>query len=225
MDGVGVGDQVEEVAAGIGGEEDVLQAELPPRFGLADEEDQPEYGGGGEPGKSAAGDRLAETKPLVHDVVFAEHGAAGDLHGYGADEKHGGIEPEDGRNGRWQPLIDVAVVGINVTGALRDKECADDGDEEHGIAGEREEETQAGATESFAWATSSLGSVVPVVVIAPTAGPLIGWRAATMPAVVIVKATFLFPLSVDWRDGGWHGEASPENDLLTAYSGLTSGVV
>ena len=35
-----------------------------------------------------------------------------------------------------------------------------------------------------------------------------------MPAVVIVEAAFLFPLSVDWRDGGWHGEASPENDLF-----------
>ena len=68
MDGVGDGDEVEEVAAGVGAEVDVLGGELVPGGPLAGEEEQAEGEGGGEPDGGAAGDGSAEAEPLVHGV-------------------------------------------------------------------------------------------------------------------------------------------------------------
>src|ERR1700733_9037480 len=99
MEGVDAGDEVEEVAALVGTEEDVLRGELMPADPLTGEKEEAKDSGGGEPGECAAGDGLAEAKPLVHDVGFAEHGAAGDFHGDRAEEKDGGVEPEDGWDG------------------------------------------------------------------------------------------------------------------------------
>ena len=63
------GDEVEEMAALVGAEEDVLEGELTPGDPLAGEEEQAKNDGGGEPGERAAGDGFAEAEPLVHDVV------------------------------------------------------------------------------------------------------------------------------------------------------------
>ena len=103
VDGVDAGDEVEEVAALVGAEEDVLDGQLAPCGPLTGEEEQAEGDGGGEPGDGVAGDGFAEAEPLVHDVGLAEHGAAGDLHGDGAEEENGGVEPEDGRDGGGEP--------------------------------------------------------------------------------------------------------------------------
>src|ERR1700722_8500813 len=112
MDRVDAGDEVEEVAALIGAEEDVLGREFAPGDPLAGEEDEAESNSGGEPGKCAAGDGFADAEPLVHDVVFAEHVSAGELHGDGAEEEDGGVEPEDAGDGGGNPLVDVVVVGV-----------------------------------------------------------------------------------------------------------------
>ncbi len=77
MDGVDAGNEVEEMAALIAAEEDMLGGEFAPCDPLACEEDDAESDGGGEPGKCAAGDRFADAEPLVHDVVFAEHVGGG----------------------------------------------------------------------------------------------------------------------------------------------------
>ena len=127
-------------------------------------------------GMSAAGDGFAEAEPLVHDVGLAEHGAAGDLHGDGAEEKDGGVEPEDGRDGGGEPGVDVVVVGVDVAGGLVDEEGADDGDEEHEVAGEGEEDAHAVAMEALVGAAAAVGALVPVVVVASAAGALVGWR-------------------------------------------------
>ena len=143
---------------------------------LAGEKEQAEDDGGGEPGERAAGDGFAEAEPLVHDVVLAEHGAAGELHGDGADEKDGGVEPEDGRDGGGDPLVDVVVVGVEVAGGLVDEEGADDGDEEHEVAGEGEEDAHAVAMEAFVRAAAAVGAVAPVVVVATAAGAFVSGR-------------------------------------------------
>ena len=76
-------------------------------------------------------------------VGFAEHAAAGDLDGDGAEQKDGGVEPEDGGDGGGEPVVDVVVVGVEVAAGLGDEEDADEGDEEHEIAAEGEEEADA----------------------------------------------------------------------------------
>src|SRR6185437_7636605 len=56
VDSVDPGDQVEEVTTGIGEEEDVLQSQLRPGDPLADEEEDAEDDGSGDPGNGGAGD-------------------------------------------------------------------------------------------------------------------------------------------------------------------------
>ena len=175
VDGVDSGDEVEEVAALAGAEEDVLGGELTPGYPLAGQEGEAEDDGCGEPGECAAGDGLAETEPLVHNVVFAEHLAAGEFHGDGADEEDGGVEPEDAGNEGGDPLVDVVVVGVDVAGGLVDEKSGDDGDEEHQVAGEGEEDAEAIAMEAFVGATMAVGSVVPVVAVAASAGAFVSW--------------------------------------------------
>ncbi len=59
----------------------------------------------------------------------------------GAEEKDGGVEPEDGGDGGGQPVVDVAAVGVEVAAGLGDEEDADERDEEHEVAAEGEEES------------------------------------------------------------------------------------
>ena len=150
--------------------------------------------------------------------------AAGHLHAEGAEDEDDGVEPEDGRNGGWEPLVDVLVVGVEVSAGLADKEGADDGDEEHEVAGEGEEDAHAVAAEAFARALVTVGAFIPIVVVAPAAGTLVGWRTAPRPIVVIFYAATLFPFSVDRRDGRWHCGLS-SHALGTAYSGFVSRVM
>ncbi len=222
MNGVDAGNEVEEVAALVGLEEDVLAGQLAPRYPLTCEEEYAESDGRREPGESAAGDWFAKAKPLVHDVGLAKHVAAGELDGAGAKEEDDGVEPQDGRDGGGEPLVDVVVVGVEVAGGLVDEEGADDGDEEHEVAGKGEEDTHAIAMETLVGAASTMGAFVPVVVVAPTAGALVsGWTTACA-VVVVFNASFSFLLSFVGSDDCRHEVALWVDALWTAYSGFES---
>jgi len=209
MQRMGDCDEVEELAAGVGAEEDVLGGELAPGHPLAGEEDDAEREGDGEPEGGAAGGRAAEADPLVHDVVLVEHGAAGELGGDGAEEEDGGVEPEDGGDGGGKPVVDVARVGVDVAAGLGDEEGADDGDEEHQHGEEGEEDADADLRESLARAALALWAVVPVVAFAVAAGSLVdGWAAAV--AVVTFANLFAAFAGVDlrWCEDGRHGSVA-----------------
>ena len=135
---------------------------------------------------------------------LTEHVAAGDLHGDGAEEEDGGVEPEDGRDGGGEPLVDVVVVGVEVAGGLVDEEGADDGDEEHEVAGEGEEDAHAVAVEALVRAAAAVGTVVPVVAVAAAAGALVGWRTSAGAVVVIFEAALRSWLGLVGSDGGRH---------------------
>lgn len=70
------------------------------------------------------------------------------------------------------------VVDINVAGRLVDEEGADDGDKEHEVAGESEEDAHAVAMEALVGAAAAVGAFVPVVAVATAAGALVSWRAS-----------------------------------------------
>src|SRR5579871_6597802 len=110
---------------------------------LPGKEDEAEEAGGGDPGEGPAGDGFADAEPLVHDVVFAEHVAAGDLDGYATEEENGGVEPEDRWDDGGEPLVNVLVVDVVAARGLGDEEGADEGDEEHEVACECAEEAEA----------------------------------------------------------------------------------
>lgn len=223
VDSVDSGDEVEEMAAGVGEEEDVLQGELGPGDPLADEEDDAQNDGSGDPGDGGAGDGLAQAEPLVHDVDLVEHAAAGGLHGDGAEDEDDCVEPEDRRNEGWGPLVDVVVVGVEMAGVLADEEGADDGDEEHQVAGESEEDAHAVADEALARAAATVGTVVPVIVVAAATGALIGGRSAAGTVVVVFEVTPRLRLGSGRRDGCWHDGLS-SHAMETAYSGLMFGI-
>ena len=217
VDGVGVGDEEEEVGGGIGLEEDMLEGELLPGNGLSGEEDEAEDDGGGEPGHGAAGGRAAQAEPLFHDVGLVEHAAACDLHGGGGDDDDGSVEPEDGGDGGGEPLVDVGVVGVEVTGGLGDEEGADDGDEEHEIAGKGEEYGHAIAGEALARTAATLGAIVPVITFATAAGTFVdvGGRPAAVAYVVVVGPATLVAVCARGSDDSWHEEASRRGVALS----------
>ena len=62
---------------------------------------------------------------------------------------------------------------------LGHEENADEGDEEHEVAAEGEEHADAGLREAFAGTTATLGTVIPTVAVAVTAGAFVcGWATA-----------------------------------------------
>ena len=161
MESVGVGDDVEGVgAAAAGVEGDALRSQLMPGEDLAGEEEQAEGEGCEQPGQGATRGRPAEAEPLFHGVDLVEHVAARDLHGDGAEQQDGGVEPEDGRDGGGQPGIDVAVVGVDVAGGFGVDEDADDADEEHDDGPEGEEEAEAVGGETLAGAARAAGRFI-----------------------------------------------------------------
>ena len=178
VDSVDPSDQVEEVAAGVGEEEDVLGGKLYPSNPLTDEKDDTENDGRGHPGDGGASDGLAQAEPLVHDIDFVKHAAAGGFHGDGAENENDGVEPENRRNHGGRPLVDIVAIGVKVACGLADEEGADDSDEEHQVAGQSEEDTHAVAGEPLTRTAVATGAVTPVVVIASAASALIGRRTA-----------------------------------------------
>jgi hypothetical protein len=84
---VDAGDEVEEVAADVERHEDVLQASCFQASHWPARKTMPRKMRRGEPGHGAAAGGAAEAEPLVHDVELAEHLAAGDLGGDGAEER------------------------------------------------------------------------------------------------------------------------------------------
>src|SRR5664280_767064 len=115
---------------------------------------------------------MAQAEPLLHGVDGLEHVAAGDLDGDGAEQQDGGGEPEDGRDGGGQPGVDGVVVGVEPGGGLGDGEDADQPGEEEEDGTESEEEAEAVGDEAVPGAVRAAGTVVPVVVVAATAGAL-----------------------------------------------------
>ena len=210
MHGVGNGDEVEEVAARVGAEEDVLGSKLIPGDPLTGEEEGSEEEGRRQPNRRAVGDRTSEAEPFVHGVDLAEHGLAGDLGGDGAEDESDGVEPEDGGDGGGEPFVDEAVVGIEVAAGLGDEEDTDEGDEEHEIAAEGEEEADAGLGKTLMGAAMTAGSIVPVIAIAFTvaAGALVGRRAVSVIAIADAVAIYLRRC-----DGRRHGLDDPTGYL------------
>ena len=143
--------------------------------------------------------------------MFAEHGAAGDFSGDGAEDEDGGVEPEDGGDGGGEPGVDEVVVGVEVAAGLGDEEDADEGDEEHEVAAEGEEEADAGLGEAFAGAAAAARAVVPVVAIAfaVAAGALVGGRAVSVVAVADAMA-----INLRRCDGGRHGRMLLSDDAV-----------
>ena len=211
MDGVGAGEDVEGVSASAtGAEGDSFECELMPCEPLAGEEERSEDEGCEQPGQGAAADGMAQAKPLLHGVDGLEHVAAGDLDGDGAEQQDGGGEPEDGRDGGGQPCVDGVVVDVEAAGGLGDGEDADQPGEEEEDGTESEEEAEAIGDEALARAVRAAGTVVPVVVVAPTAGALevvaVGRTAAVASIVLFGAAGTAFEI---WRrDGCWHPDHS-----------------
>ena len=224
MEAVDTGDEEEGVAALTGVVVHPLRGELIPGGELAGDEQHSKHDGCDEPRHCAACDGLAKAEPLVHDVHLAEHVSTGDLHGERAEEKDGGVQPEDGRKGSGEPLVDVAGVGVNMAAALRDEEDADDGDEEHEDCGEAEEEAESVAVQALAWAWAAAATFVPVVRVATAAGAFVGWRASSSAVVAVFElaTTFFGARRRDWgRDDCRHCdslcEASREDSLLRIF--------
>ena len=208
MQRMGDCDEVEEFAAGVGAEEDVLGGELAPGHPLAGEEDEAEREGDGEPEGGAARGGTAEADPLVHDVVLVEHGAAGELGGDGAEEQDGGVEPQDGGDCGGEPVVDVARVGVDVPGGLGDEEGAYDGDEEHQHGEESEEDADTDLRETLTGAALALRAAVPVVAVplAVAAGALVDGRAAAIAIVAFANlVAALAAVDLRWCEDGRHG--------------------
>ena len=169
---------------------------------MAGEEDEAKGERQAQPEGGAFGDGATDAEPFIHGVLFAKHSLAGDLGGDRAEQKDGGVEPEDGGDGGGEPVVDEAVVGVEVAAGLGDEEDADQGDEEHEIATEGEEEADAGLGEAFAGAAMAGGAVAEVVAIAfaIAAGTLIGGRPLSVVAITDVV------MAVDLRrcEGGGH---------------------
>ncbi len=173
MYGVDTSDEEEEVAAGISAHKDALEVELVPGKPLSGEEQETENYCGGEPRYGSFGGGFADAQPFLHGMSLLEHSPTSDLDRGGTDYQGCGIEPEDGRNGGGEPLVDVVVIGVVATTGLRYEESADDGDEEHEIAGKGEEDGEPIPSEFFAWSTPTLGTIIPIVSIVTTAGAFV----------------------------------------------------
>ena len=195
------GDEVEEVAAGIGGEEEALGGEVIPGHPLADEEGDAERDGGGEPGRGAARGGPAHAEPLFHHIEFVEELAARHLHGDAGEDEDGGVEIEDGRNQQRMPIHDVGAVAVEVAGGLAEEEGGDQRHEEHEVAGQSGEDAHAITHEQRAWAAAV--AMVPVFVATATAGgPTVDRRPTAKPRI------FSFAIDIDNRprsEGGGHG--------------------
>ncbi len=85
------------------------------------------------------------------------------------------------------------------------KKALTKGDEEHEVAAEREENAEPVAQKALAGAAAALGLVVPVVVVATTAGVLRvdGWQPATTGVALVVTTlgALLNLAGVEYR---WH---------------------
>src|SRR5690348_7855671 len=130
------GDEVEEVAAGIGGEEKSLRSEIFPCHPLADEKCDAERDGGGEPRSGATRGRTSHAEPFFHHVDFVKELAARHLHGDGGEDEDGGVEVEDGRDIESLPVENVGAMTVEVSGGLTEEKGRYQGHEKHEVAGE-----------------------------------------------------------------------------------------
>src|SRR5579859_2189793 len=154
MGGVDSGDDVEEVdCGGCPAIEGVpLAGKLAPGGPLAGDEEGTEQQGCAEPGKGAAEGGAAHAQPFFDDVKLVEDVAAGNLHGQAAEDEYGGVQEKNGWELDWMPVADeLGGAHVKVAGALVGEEHDGQGEEEHHVAGEGEEDDQADALEQFSW--------------------------------------------------------------------------
>ena len=92
-----------------------------------------------------------------------------------------------------------------------DEEDADEGDEEHEVAAESEEEADAGLGDAFVRSAMTARAVVPVVAIAfaVAAGALVGRRPLSVVAVADAMA-----VNLRRCDGGRHGLEPLSDDVV-----------
>ena len=174
---------------------------------LAGEEERAEDEGCEQPGQRAAGDGMAQAEPLLHGVDGVEDAAAGDLDCDGAEQQDGGGEPEDGRDGGGQPCVDGVVVCVQPVSGLGDGEDADQTGEEEEDGAEGEEEAKAIGDETLAREVRAVGTIVPVVVVASSAGALevatVG-RTTAVASIVLFKGAAGTAFEIGGCDDGGH---------------------
>lgn len=132
--------------------------------------------------------------------------AAGDLHGDRAEQNQRGVQPQHRRHGGGQPGVDGVVIHVDAASGLRDREDTDQSSEEEKDGAEREEEAKSISHEALARASRVAGTIVPVVVVAPSAGALqvaIIGRASTVASIVLCGAAGT-AFEIGGRDDRWH---------------------
>ena len=93
-------------------------------------------------------------------------------------------------NGNRKPGVDPSVVRVEVTSVLGHEKGTDDRDKEHQVAAKREKYAEAVLLQSFAWPTTTLRPIVPVVVVSTTTRVLfIHRRASATAGVAFTVAT------------------------------------
>src|SRR5271168_5223877 len=118
MEGVRPGDQVEEIAVGVGRVEEAFGGELLPCHPLSSDEEDAEDGGGNQPRSRAPDSRLAEAKPLLHDVDFTKELTPGHLDSEAAEQQDRSVEPQNRRYRQRMPVGDVVAGAVDVAGGL-----------------------------------------------------------------------------------------------------------
>ena len=107
-------------------------------------------------------------------------------------------------------VVDGVIVGVQAAGGLGDGEDADQPGEEEEDSAEGEEEAEAIGDETLAGAVRAVGTVVPVIVVASSAGALLVatvGRTATVASVILTGAAGT-AFEIGGRDDGGHPDHS-----------------
>src|ERR1700753_1764079 len=118
MQTMGAGDEVKEMAAGVGGKEHPLIDELFPGHPLSSEKQATQKDRRGQPGGRATDGRPAKAQPFFHHVDFLEEVPAADFHGEAAQQNQSSVDPEDGGYGDRSPVNNPLIGGSEMAGAL-----------------------------------------------------------------------------------------------------------
>ena len=153
-----------------------------------------------------------------------EHVATGEFYCDGTEQKDSSVYPENWRDGSGEPVVDVVVVSVDVTGGFRVEEEGHEAHEEHEDGAHKAEEAQAIGGEALTGTALRAERIVAVVIVAATTCALevaTIWRAPSMAAIVFfgaVRASF----NIGGRDDGWqesHLKALGKVSLLGMLAG------
>jgi hypothetical protein len=105
-----------------------------------------------------------------------------------------------------------------VARALAHEECADQRDEEHEVAGEGEQDSEAVAGEELAGPATAVGAILPVVAVASAAGrSAVEWGFSAYAGI--------FALNLNWvasKGGGHSGPLTIGIFAITVRFGYTN---